>query len=105
MHISTDEARNILSNSGEHFAKLFAHGTLEVEIYRPDKIDHQQPHAKDEVYLIISGAGDFFLEGKVTAFKPGDFLFVPAGAEHRFINFSHDFSTWVLFYGPDGGEH
>ena len=105
MHISIGKARNLLSKSDEHFAKLFTHGTLEVEIYRPDKIDHQQPHAKDEVYIIISGEGDFFLEGKVTAFKPGDFLFVPAGAKHRFINFSDDFSTWVLFYGPNGGEY
>lgn len=23
---------------------------------------------------------------------------------HRFIEFSDDFATWVLFYGPEGGE-
>ncbi|QEC51902.1 cupin domain [Anseongella ginsenosidimutans] len=104
MHISTNEARGILSRSDKPFAKLFTHGTLEVEIYQPHIEDHQQPHSKDEVYIIISGEGDFFLEGKITAFKPGDFLFVPAGAEHRFINFSDNFSTWVFFYGPEGGE-
>jgi uncharacterized RmlC-like cupin family protein len=37
-------------------------------------------------------------------FGPGDFLFVPAGIEHRFVNFTDDFSTWVIFYGPKGGE-
>lgn len=104
MHISTTKARDILSKSGELFAKLFTHGTLEVEIYKPDKIDQQQPHEKDEVYIIISGEGNFFLAGKTVAFRPGDFLFVPAGAEHRFMDFSDDFATWVLFYGPDGGE-
>jgi len=31
-------------------------------------------------------------------------LFVPAGVEHRFENFSDDFATWVIFYGPEGGE-
>jgi len=31
-------------------------------------------------------------------------LFVPAGVEHRFEHFSEDFSTWVVFYGPRGGE-
>ena len=30
--------------------------------------------------------------------------FVKAGVEHRFLNFSEDFCTWVFFYGPDGGE-
>ena len=24
--------------------------------------------------------------------------------EYRFVNFTDDFSTWVFFYGPDGGE-
>jgi hypothetical protein len=28
----------------------------------------------------------------------------PLGAKHRFENFSHDFVTWVVFYGPQGGE-
>ncbi len=30
--------------------------------------------------------------------------FVAAGVEHRFSKFSEDFSTWVFFYGPQGGE-
>jgi mannose-6-phosphate isomerase-like protein (cupin superfamily) len=41
---------------------------------------------------------------KKVNFKAGDFLFVPAGIEHRFTNFTADFSTWVFFYGPKGGE-
>jgi len=31
-------------------------------------------------------------------------LFVPAGVEHRFTRFTPDFVTWVIFYGPKGGE-
>jgi len=31
-------------------------------------------------------------------------LFVPAGIEHRFENFTSDFATWVIFYGKEGGE-
>ncbi len=38
-------------------------------------------------------------------FGPGDALFVPAGAVHRFEEFSEDFAAWVVFYGPEGGEH
>jgi uncharacterized protein YjlB len=31
-------------------------------------------------------------------------LFVPAGTTHRFEDFSADFATWVVFWGPQGGE-
>lgn len=34
----------------------------------------------------------------------GDVLFVPAGVEHRFEDFSDDLAGWVVFYGPEGGE-
>ena len=31
-------------------------------------------------------------------------LFVPAGVEHRFEDFTDDLAVWVVFYGPEGGE-
>ncbi len=34
----------------------------------------------------------------------GSFLFVPAGWNHRFEDFSSDFVAWVVFYGSEGGE-
>jgi mannose-6-phosphate isomerase-like protein (cupin superfamily) len=104
MQISTHEALEKLSNSKQLFLELFTHGTLSVEVYKPIEKDFQQPHEKDEVYLIISGEGDFYSDGKTVKFQKGDFLFVPAGIEHRFENFSEDFSTWVIFYGVKGGE-
>jgi len=33
-----------------------------------------------------------------------DMLFVPAGLEHRFVDFTDDLAVWVVFYGPEGGE-
>jgi mannose-6-phosphate isomerase-like protein (cupin superfamily) len=86
------------------FIELFNHGTLSVEFYKPDKVDKQKPHDKDEVYMIVSGAGEFLNDGKLASVKAGDFLFVKAGIAHKFQNFSDDFSTWVFFYGSSGGE-
>ncbi len=104
MHISSTTAIKKIDASEKLFLELFSHGTLQVEIYKPVEKDMQQPHEKDEVYIIISGIGEF-INGKIKIdFQPGDFLFVPAGTEHRFINFTNDFSTWVIFYGPAGGE-
>jgi mannose-6-phosphate isomerase-like protein (cupin superfamily) len=104
MHISTNEALEKLTDSKQLFLELFTHGTLSVEVYKPIEKDLQQPHEKDEVYIVISGEGDFYSDGKYYKFKQGDFLFVPAGVEHRFENFSEDFATWVIFYGVKGGE-
>jgi mannose-6-phosphate isomerase-like protein (cupin superfamily) len=89
---------------GERYIELFRHGTLTVELYAPRGNDPQAPHTRDEIYVIASGTGRFQRGAEATAFGPGDILFVPAGEEHRFIEFSDDFATWVFFYGPEGGE-
>lgn len=86
------------------FRALFAHGSLSVEIYKPAGEDRQQPHARDELYVVIAGSGDFVCAGERRPFVPGELLFVPAGVAHHFEHFSDDFSTWVVFYGPQGGE-
>jgi gentisate 1,2-dioxygenase len=104
MKIAFTDAMKALDNSSQLFVELFAYGTLSLEIYKPKEKDLQQPHTKDEVYVVASGSGDFYCDGKTTSFRAGDFLFVPAGIEHHFENFSDDFITWVIFYGPDGGE-
>lgn len=103
-HIDVKEGLAKLNESGNLFLEVFNHGTLSVEVYKPEKEDLQKPHERDEIYVIISGSGIFFKDGEETAFNAGDFLFVKAGAEHRFKNFSDDFATWVFFYGPKGGE-
>jgi mannose-6-phosphate isomerase-like protein (cupin superfamily) len=103
--LTTHEALAALAKEApKEFISLFKHGTLEVEIYKPDKIDRQKPHTRDEVYVVISGTGVFLNGPSRQPFSPGDVLFVPAGVEHRFLDFTDDFATWVLFYGPQGGE-
>jgi mannose-6-phosphate isomerase-like protein (cupin superfamily) len=102
--ISIENATKTLRKSKSVFVELFKHGTLVVEFYKPDKVDKQQPHNRDEIYVIASGTGMFFNGTTRRKFKPGDFMFVPAGVEHRFEKFSEDFATWVFFYGPVGGE-
>jgi mannose-6-phosphate isomerase-like protein (cupin superfamily) len=89
---------------GERFVEAFAHGTLVVELYAPVGSDPQTPHDRDEVYFVISGSGDFVVAGERAPFKAGDALFAAARVEHRFENFSLDFASWVVFYGPAGGE-
>ena len=104
--LTPDAALQALADEpqGLPFRSLFRHGSLEVEIYKPAGRDLQLPHTRDEVYVVIAGSGEFTCGGRRQDFTAGEVLFVPAGVEHRFENFSDDFSTWVLFLGPDGGE-
>ena len=100
----SDGLARLEANAGTRFIELFRHGTLSVELYSPRGTDPQQPHTRDEAYVVISGTGEFVHGERREPFAPGDLLFVPAGMTHRFENFSEDFAVWVLFYGPEGGE-
>ena len=90
--------------AADRFATVFRHGTLEVEIYAPRGADPQTPHTRDEVYIVVQGSGTFVCDQQQQPCGPGDFLFVPAGVEHRFLDFTEELTVWVLFYGPEGGE-
>lgn len=101
---STALAKLAERKDGKRFLELLTHGSMLVEIYKPEKVDLQQIHSRDELYVVYSGSGTFFNDGIRHPFQAGDVLFVPAGIEHRFEDFSEDFATWVVFYGPEGGE-
>jgi mannose-6-phosphate isomerase-like protein (cupin superfamily) len=98
------QALALLGASGLRFATVLRHGTLLVEIYAPRGRDPQQAHTRDEVYVVVEGRGHFRNGERRHPFGPGDLLFVPAGAEHRFEEFTEDLVVWVVFYGPEGGE-
>ena len=89
---------------GERFVAVLEHGSLVVEIYAPRDSDPQTPHTRDEVYIVMSGSGHFVNGTSREPFGEGDLLFVPAGIEHRFEDFTNDLAVWVIFYGPEGGE-
>lgn len=87
----------------EPYQLVFRKGELELGYYTPTGVDEQHPHIRDEVYVVVSGSGRFFNGGDEVDFGPGDALFVPAGVEHRFLDFTDDFETWVIFYGSEIG--
>ena len=89
---------------GRRSALAFEHGTLAVKLYAPRGHDPQQPHSRDEAYVVVSGSGTFVHGDRRDPFRAGDFLFAAAGVPHRFEDFTDDLAVWVMFYGPEGGE-
>jgi len=102
--VSLNAIRAQLAAADEDFFCAMRHGSMSVELYAPRGRDPQQPHTQDEIYIVHAGIGTFVKGNVRKPFKPGDVIFVEAGIEHRFENFSHDFETWVVFWGPEGGE-
>lgn len=103
-HVTVAEAKTAPIPEGARSALLIRHGSMTVRYYAPTGRDLQTPHDQDEVYVVASGRGTFVSGGERVGFGPNDVLFAPAGVEHRFEDFSDDFATWVVFYGPTGGE-
>ena len=62
--------------------------------------DRQQPHADDEVYVVLEGSGTLEIEGEPVELTEGQAVFVPAGAEHRFLGYEH-LSLLVIFARPN----
>lgn len=91
--------------NGARFVEAFSHGTMRVEIYAPKELDPQEPHVQDEIYFVLTGKTKFFMDGNYMDLLPGDAVFVKAGAAHRFEDFTDNFATWVVFWGPYGGEN
>jgi len=86
------------------FAVAGRHGSMTLGLYAPRGEDRQTPHEQDELYVIATGAGAFIKDGERREFGANDVIFVEAGVSHRFEDVSEDFSAWVIFWGPPGGE-
>ena len=103
-----DARAQIPGPSGEHAVSVFTRGTLNALLslgrFAPRRPTGAAAHDQDEIYLIVSGRGVLSHGGARDAFGPGDLLFVAAGTEHRFEDFTDDLVVWVVFYGVRGGE-
>lgn len=95
---------NIPSPSGERSTLVLKRGTLDVRLSIPLPPNQQTPHEQDEIYAVIRGRGVLVHNGRRDPFAAGDLLFVAAGIEHHYENFSDDLALWRIFYGAKGGE-
>lgn len=88
-----------LDESGGSYLPFLERRSLSCGIYRlaAGAEDGQSPHARDEVYYVVSGKAVLEVAGATYQASPGAVLFVLAGARHRFVDIEEDLTTLVFF--------
>ena len=69
---------------------------LGVYVLVAPEADRQQPHEDDEVYVVLEGSGSLEVEGERADLREGQAVFVPTGADHRFVGYEQ-LAVLVIF--------
>jgi mannose-6-phosphate isomerase-like protein (cupin superfamily) len=99
--LEVEATRRRLEEAGGGYEIVHESPGLEIGVYvlvAPEP-DRQQPHADDEVYVVLEGRGQLTVEGELVEVSEGKAAFVPAGAEHRFTGYE-GLSVLVVFARP-----
>jgi mannose-6-phosphate isomerase-like protein (cupin superfamily) len=90
--------------SGRAWLEFLRAPSLSMGVYHltAGQEDLQQPHTEDEVYVVLSGRGQFRSGGQQQAVGPGAVIFVERSVEHRFADITEDLSVLVFFAPPEG---
>jgi mannose-6-phosphate isomerase-like protein (cupin superfamily) len=99
------EAKDRLVAAGGGYEIVHESPGLELGVYvlvAPEP-DRQEPHADDEVYVVLEGNGVLDVEGESVSLKEGDAVFVEAGADHRFSAYEQ-LSVLVIFVSRAAGN-
>ena len=65
--------------------------------------DNQKPHAEDEIYYVLRGKGRMRVSDDQFEVAPGQIIFVPARADHRFFDISEELALLVFFAPAESG--
>jgi mannose-6-phosphate isomerase-like protein (cupin superfamily) len=88
---------------GEQGAKVLSRGTLDLKLNVLLPPNAKATHEQDEIYIVLAGRGVFVHNGVRDRVEQGDFLFIAAGIEHYFEDFT-ELTLWRIYYGVSGGE-
>jgi mannose-6-phosphate isomerase-like protein (cupin superfamily) len=96
--IDIARAKDRLVQAGGGYEIVHTSPGLELGVYvlvAPEP-DRQQPHADDEVYVVLEGSGTLDVEGERAELREGQAAFVPTGADHRFVGYEQ-LAVLVIF--------
>jgi mannose-6-phosphate isomerase-like protein (cupin superfamily) len=99
--LEVEVTRRRLEEAGGGYEIVHESSGLEIGVYvlvAPEP-DRQQPHADDEVYVVLEGRGTLTIEDESVEVSEGKAVFVPAGAAHRFTGYE-GLCVLVVFARP-----
>jgi len=81
------------------FLNFFDLQHLQVGILRlkPGEKDTQEPHASDEIYLVLEGDGFIEIGKKAYVLKKDLFIYVPANVRHKFYGNTQEILVVYFF--------
>ena len=88
-----------LDSIEKRYLPFFNNETMSLGIYKltANAEDGQQPHDQDEIYYVLEGKARILVESKYYAVEPGEIIFVPAFAKHKFVDIEKDIRMLVFF--------
>jgi mannose-6-phosphate isomerase-like protein (cupin superfamily) len=92
-------------HSGKSYLEFLRHPSMSAGIYElpAEGADPQQPHSEDEIYYVVRGRAQIYVDGEDRAVGPGSIVFVARGVEHRFHTIEEDLSILVVFAPAETG--
>jgi mannose-6-phosphate isomerase-like protein (cupin superfamily) len=96
--LDLDGVKTRLLEAGGGYEVVHESGGLQLGVYvlvAPEP-DHQQPHADDEIYVVLEGRGTLDIDGERVDLREGHAAFVPARTPHQFVGYEN-LSVLVIF--------
>ncbi len=89
---------------GEPYLEFLRRDSMSAGLYALDAgaDDDQQPHAQDELYIVLEGRAVLEVAGDQRPVQPGSVVFIAAGVAHRFHSIASKLSVLVVFAPPEG---
>ena len=81
------------------------HAQLVVMTIQPGEEIGEETHDGDQILLFVEGEGEAILEGQPSPVGAEDYVFVPAGMVHNFVNTSDGPLRLVSIYAPPEHPH
>jgi mannose-6-phosphate isomerase-like protein (cupin superfamily) len=65
----------------------------------------EETHHGDQILFFVQGEGEAILEGESSPVRSGDYVFVPAGTLHNFVNTGGGPLRLLTTYAPPEHSH
>ena len=99
--VVTDVAALLHHDAAPGYREFLAVPALSLGIFvaAPGDVDRQEPHDRDEVYVVVDGEAVLDVAGQLHQLAAGSVAYVPAGVAHHFLQVHEDLRVLVLFAG------